>query len=216
MAKKKKHKFSIRNAIKWVSGVAVATILAGLLNEVLHGVYAAIIEAFANTSASLCVKLVNIYYIMAARYTPTDLPFATSFTIFYIIIVLCAFCFRLIKICDSNCEEFPSKSQNKCKNRKYGAKDPFKSLRSRMVWLKIAFFVMLPFLLFMMSSIAFAHIRYKKFHRKLTSIRPAISEVEFYRLQSRWVRMKCKGDYESLVDCVDAYEKLPIEHEISD
>ena len=225
-------------------GMILATLLfflAGVANAVFGGFFNSCGIAIKNSSRSLLQMIVDIYYISAAKFEPTDIglfPWLLSVELFLGFIWYSQLTAnQLVAKMEQNLEEIKkletgvnptevSDCSRKASNEDSSSKDQIKKLKftiqKRLPTIKslrcanlVIVVLTSATILYSISSMMFSFRMVKRFHRSVAEIRPFLSECEFHHLNRKWVTMKSQEDYKAIRILISEYEKRA-EHDSED
>ncbi len=205
--------------------------LTGIANSVFGGFFTVCGIAIKDSSFSIIQKIVNIYYISAAKFEPTDIglfPWLASVE-FFICFVWYSHLQTSCRVStmEQNLEEIQelekdinqsdsSASQQKNEIDVDSLRERIKNLKTRirkwlpivktLKWISLALVILASItMIFDLSSTIVSFRMFKRFRRSVVEIRPFISDSEYHHLNRRWVTMKSREDFKAIKQQISEY-----------
>ncbi len=195
--------------------------IAGVANAVLSGFFSACGIAIKDSSRSLFQKIVDVYYIGAAKFEPTDLCLFQW--LFFVELMIGLFWLlhlgtkELVSTMEHELEKRQPKDNNfnQEDSTENSQEEAFrKNLQQRLSRIKtrrrINFLLSIlgtVLLLYILSSTIISFEMVKGFRRSVTEIRPFLSEDEYLHLNRKWVMMKSREDYKVIKQRLSEYKE---------
>lgn len=205
--------------------------LTGIANAIFGGFFTVCGIAIKDSSLSIIQKIVNIYYISAAKFELTDIalfPWLASVEFFICFIwyshLQTSYRVSTMKqileeiqelekdIDQSDSSASQQKNENDVNSLKERIKDLKRRIRKRLPIVKTLKWISLVLVLFAsitmlfdFSSTIVSFGMVKRFHRSVVAIRPFISDSEYHHLNRKWVTMKSRDDFKAIKQQISEY-----------
>ncbi len=211
----------------------IIIIITGVANAIFGNLFYICGIAIKGSSRSLLQKFFDVYYISASRFEVADMgifPWMMSCELcFFIALYGCRRANDRIGDLEQYLEETKLMEMKISENdggkgstnehvNKREIKERITKLRNTITKhlsrAKIIKWIILILATVSMSTLIFdctltlsSYSKVKLFHKSVTSVRPFISENEFYNLNRQWVMMKSCRDYKAIKAKIAEYEK---------
>lgn len=211
----------------------VGFVLIGIGNAMLAETFGVCAATIKDTSRTVFQRIVDTYYIHAAKGELTDIIILPALFMMEGFILLvwysvdtAKYLFRKMEsdykeILDIEKRLKTSETESNAQDESATAdamKERVQRLKHRIgkqipvvrmvVWLLIVLSIASTSLIvYDFSSTMFSYQKVKRFHRSVAEIRPFITDEEYYQLHRRWVKMKSRNDYKDINRTIDEYGK---------